>query len=56
MSSGNIPALTDHQARYVRSCVRIRKSMTYAAIAKRLGVSKTTVWRYAANKRTGRDG
>lgn len=55
MSSGNVPALTAQQARYVRSCVKLRKQMTYKAIAARLGVSTVTVCRYATGKRAGRD-
>lgn len=54
MSRGNVPALTRTQAAYVRSCVRIRRTMTNKAIAAKLGISMHTVTKYASGRRQGR--
>jgi transposase len=54
VSRGNVPSLTAQQASYVRSCIRIRKQMSYKAIAAKLGVSIATVYRYSSGKRAGR--
>lgn len=55
MSRGNVPSLTRTQAAYVRSCVRMRRSMTNKAIAAKLGISAHTVTKYASGKRVGRE-
>ncbi len=54
MSNGRIPCLTADQARYVRSCIRIRRSLTNKAIARKLGVSESTVNKYGHGLRKGR--
>lgn len=43
---GNIPCLTQSQARFVRSAIRIRRSLSTKALAEKLGVSTSTIVKY----------
>jgi predicted transcriptional regulator len=53
MSKGNVPCLTAELGRYIQKCVRLRRKLTNGALAQRLGVSKSTVVKYANGSRKG---